>query len=552
MSGLLTTEEPGCISYPNILATRSRSIYFDGLLPPSKLPVRLERIIKGAKDISTYYAAHLTGVPPSGGPRPYGPEVNLFPEPRGSSSEWRLPAPPFLVPALIEALVRSDSYSPITRVVPGEADAFCAHDVYQRGSGTTLTSDSDLLLYDLGQTGSVVFFRDIELDERSASPQLIALKYMPTNIRDGLSLPVDDGLLRLAFESTIDSHLSFEQLLKKAKFPSPPAMGCEYETFTRQYDNTSTWYHLVLASKPSRALPSLDTRISELVLQIDPASAPPDIFGDKEGDLPNSRSEVNMFLPLLLDCPSRISAWETSADIRRLAYAALQLIKKSPCILERRRLQTAFGGKRLELPALADLEGDYTAFYELMTSVRDRLLQTDLQWVVLSIHRDIVVSREHGRQHPLSLGLLQRMATGRLESTSWDFVHFVAQVQGTYYSCRMLQQILSFVSTRLEGNVPGYVSRLQSYLAALPPISSFPTIGDLTDINGQLKDAGGFSCLLDMFGSSEELTAQLESVIDPLKRKTKQTAKKEKFAAEEAKLMPILMNNPFGLLAMDS
>ena len=73
----------------------------------------------------------------------------------------RLPKPPFLVPAVIEALRNSQDWAPLIQVVPGEADTYCAQDVRQNG-GIVLTSDSDLLVQDLGADGRVSFFWDVE------------------------------------------------------------------------------------------------------------------------------------------------------------------------------------------------------------------------------------------------------------------------------------------------------------------------------------------------------------------------------------------------------
>lgn len=65
------------------------------------------------------------------------------------------------MPATIET-IRVSKFGAVLSLVPGEADEWCARDCRAEG-GFALTSDSDLLLYDLGLHGSVVFFSDCEI-----------------------------------------------------------------------------------------------------------------------------------------------------------------------------------------------------------------------------------------------------------------------------------------------------------------------------------------------------------------------------------------------------
>ncbi|KAG7287971.1 hypothetical protein NEMBOFW57_007491 [Staphylotrichum longicolle] len=49
---------------------------------------------------------------------------------------------------------------------------------------------------------------------------------------------------------------------------------------------------------------------------------------------------------------------------------------------------------------------------------------------------------ERGKGYPVSLEVLGQAAKGKLDTCSWDFVHFLALSQATYYSLRMLRQTL--------------------------------------------------------------------------------------------------------------
>ena len=127
------------------------AIYFDGYLPASKSDVRLGRVVESSTASNNYFLFTKIGIGRGSDDRP----------PFLRRKHSRIPIPAFAVPAILEALRSSKRYGHLTHLVPGEADEFCASHVSREG-GALLTSDSDLLLYDLGQTGSVVFFNDIE------------------------------------------------------------------------------------------------------------------------------------------------------------------------------------------------------------------------------------------------------------------------------------------------------------------------------------------------------------------------------------------------------
>lgn len=133
----------------------------------------------------------------------------------------RLPASPFLVPAVLDVLSKSP-YAAITEVVPGEGETFCANHVRVNG-GIALTGDSDMLVYDLGTSGVVAFFKQLECRQRSSdSPSrkdtsktckvLVAELFKPKDIAQRLGL---ENLQRLAFEIKTDSHLKIQTTVRR-------------------------------------------------------------------------------------------------------------------------------------------------------------------------------------------------------------------------------------------------------------------------------------------------------------------------------------------------
>ncbi|KAK7704850.1 hypothetical protein SLS64_008198 [Diaporthe eres] len=200
------------------------AIYFDGYLPASKNDVRLGRVVESSTASNKYFLSTKSGIARDGDARP---------SPRQAYP--RIPVPAFTVPAILEALRTSERYGHLTHLVPGEADSFCADHV-NRGGGALLTSDSDLLLYDLGQHGSVVFLSDIELiTEESEKP--LVLTYSQHAICERLSLePGQQAMLSLAFEMERDPYQKIASWAAQSKKKhSANTYPAEYADFISEY-----------------------------------------------------------------------------------------------------------------------------------------------------------------------------------------------------------------------------------------------------------------------------------------------------------------------------
>lgn len=140
------------------------AIFFDGVLPSSKEPTRFERLNSYRKQLEKFRSLNPSLIADPGTNRRLVPKSS-FSFSSVPEKLTGLPALPFLVPAVIEALGKS-RFRDQTRVVPAEADVYCANHANLNG-GTIFTSDSDLLVYDMAENTSVVLFKDIELIESS-------------------------------------------------------------------------------------------------------------------------------------------------------------------------------------------------------------------------------------------------------------------------------------------------------------------------------------------------------------------------------------------------
>lgn len=405
-----------------------------------------------------------------------------------SKVQEKIPALPFLVPAVIEKLQATPKYATITIVQPGEADLYCARYVKEHG-GIVLTGDSDLLVHDLGAAGSVAFLKDLNVAENLNSKSLRCQVYEIGTIVERLALKPSHGIRPLAFEMVMDAHASFLNLVQRAK-------GCKamteypglYAEFAAEYLALPNDVHVEDSSTSSpdsikSRLRSLDPRISEFVLQFPlPAAAAHLPFERQEGH------EIQIFLPFVIDCPSKTSAWEASTATRQLAYGLLNLITpprhQVSSIIEHRRQQSKESrGREWALPNPEQIEEAVHSLILLCGRIRGELKITgEAAWRAIAFHQDLEFAESTGKS---SLGEIVTAAGTHNKRLSWDVIHFSAQLQGSYYSLRMLKQVLGIV------NACKTAAELSPSLVALS--LSLDTLGSLATLPGFYNDLRSFS-----------------------------------------------------------
>jgi hypothetical protein len=455
------------------------------------------------------------------------------------------PPPPFLVPAVIDALRASPKFGSLVKLVPGEADGFCAEHVRNHG-GTVLTSDSDLLVYDLGEDGGVVFFTDVDLD--AGTQRLVAPQYRPADLCRRLSIKPETGAQHLAFDVSRDSHLTLEQAVERAKRnEAVSAFPEEYSKFIEQYLSPE-----VAPGLKTDQVSVLDPRISELVLRslrVSPASE-----DKKARQISTDDVELTMYLPFLLDSPSRTSAWEASKRVRQLAYAVLQSTHDNniPMVFEMRRLQTVSSGLCVDVPALSEINKLAVSLLALLREIEGLVGTVNHGvWVMLAMYQDIAMTMGRGKGHPLSLELLSQHARGKLDLCSWDYLHSLAQTQATYYSLRMLRQVLDLSAQHNEHMAPlsDTMSGLAKYLSNLPELPDFPSPSTYAETLKVLGEAMGLSCLETICAEHEDVIRPLiESIRKPQNNKKSKKRKATPSAQENTRPRP-RSSNPFDLLA---
>lgn len=549
-----------------------QALYFDGYLPEAKRPVRLERSYRTSsqlKDVFSFYQRdNLPGFDVKG--------------PRTGSL---LPAPAFAVPAVLDALRKSRAYGTVTNIVPGEADTFCAWRAREDGHGTILTSDSDLLVQDLGPNAEVVLFRDIDLprggdeatDLKTTKKKLVVPTYKMATICQRLGLPVPEyhfldsnettcarhmksgkGLYGFAFELSMEPHLGTSELVDRtkqglamAKYPQEYAEFVEQYAFPEELAATVRSYHFN----------DLDPRVAEVAFQ----SIIPSARSYSKTALSKDRS-ILTFAPPLVDSCTRINAWEVSAPIRTLAFSLLQVLPAAKSMGDTvreysRMASMASRGLELELipvDCLLRALDELMALIRLIRNAADR--NSGLQWITLASFYDIRWSKENSKDSACLEVLRQETpSTGVLEQVTWTAMHWLAQIQGTLYSLRVLKQLAAFVqaegetwidstydstadSTSYNAQLSSRLESLGKILETVTPLAAYPTLRTLRDLPARLKTTGALELLVEL--------AELSPISfkpPPGSKKNKDRNKKRKRTGEAPPRVQT-MTNPFAVL----
>ncbi|KAL9635801.1 MAG: hypothetical protein Q9204_002487 [Flavoplaca sp. TL-2023a] len=445
-------------------------VYFDGHLPLHKRPVRLGRLQSCLKDLIKIQTKHPKGLALSNSHYVSSSPLTssqLFDSSHSlHSSLHGLPAPPFLVPAVLDELSQT-KYASITEVVPGEADTFCAKATKDEG-GMILTSDSDMLVYDIGDKNAVVFFTGLEIREdpntTRVSSVLKANVYPTAQIAKRLEVP---SLLLLAYHCKSDPTLSLSQARRRMLQPVQDASL--WQRFKEAYaikdlDGISSAQSLGIEQRSF-----LDPRLSELILQL---SAAP------------GNGAINIYLPFLVDDPSRASAWYVSSFIRQIIYdlvaaraATIQAALPLPTIVEfsRRGLGTV-PSVVSPLPSSHPIaEQKYICdIHTLSFRLRDakarfRTISTMFQYRIFALRESYRWYIINSKNPPSRKSIAPTM-TGHLGSlVQWEDIHLDAQICSVLYALRMVKQFLGYITVEKSGR-EGIVE-LQDTLEDLPPLS---------------------------------------------------------------------------------
>ncbi|KAG5985105.1 hypothetical protein E4U55_001354 [Claviceps digitariae] len=462
------------------------SIFFDGYLPESKLKVRISRMNRLYIQLCNLYESTAQGCPASYVVQDAAePDFKLFEVDVRAAK--KLIDPCFLVPAIIDALQKHEKYRIVTQVVPGEADQFCADDVCKQ-DGTVLTSDSDLLVHNLGH-GRVAFFRDLRENDIS---RITFTSFVPEKIFETIGLRYPEKALQLAYERQLSPRATFSQIVLKSSRPC--SRSTAYLDFQNHFipSKSSNLWEDETCKLPS--LRSSDPRISEMILNFH-------LLRKEESAL----SPIRMFLPPLLECPALKSAWDPSACIRQLAYSLVGhsiISVDDHNVQEFRRVQTlSSSGRKIPLLSLSLMKHRMEEILSCSSKLKGFYNCGNYQfWIALGIAMEMSDSQRQGNISSAVLEIYDRdheiYPVSILTHVSWTDIHIYAQVQGILYSFRILQQVLDCVEQPLKEAV-AVIEDVCSILGQLTPVAYFPDFHDSLRAVKELYSGGILENIMD-------------------------------------------------------
>lgn len=415
------------------------AILFDGALPMAKREERSSRLLQIVKRVTQLNSMHGS---------------MSCPEP----SQLGSMVYPLLAPALMEAL-HTSSFAEATRLVPGEADDFCASYAQDNPRSIIFTSDTDLLLYDYPSEVLVNFLKG---GDTMPGPGLKV--YSPSGICQQLQLK---SLVQFAYAIHNDRWKSASENIREARNNQNTDSPLYLDFRKRYIDKVEAppfFPHCDDSGSLHSSLQGLDARISEFVLQA------MSIGHASTKELPLA---LTVFLPLFIEDPFRSSAWVNGREVRLLAYS---LFAPSRVVVQE-HARKAQGISAEEL-AIMSLEQRTLYATELLntlsTSPIDLSLPSSRYWTLLAAQLALSIT------NPPHASLLVRVVSGRFDNT-WAYVHLLATLQAVLYSLRLLKQCIA-VSLALGNNPSGeglpldIVTQLKNALESLPSIANLFTV----------------------------------------------------------------------------
>ncbi|CAN8103091.1 unnamed protein product [Discula destructiva] len=509
------------------------AIYFDGSLPPSKREERHSRSRQRSAESQKYFLNNISGFRA-------GEDDRQVPR----RSRRSMPDPPFFVPSILETLRSHQKYGLITHLVPGEADPYCANDVQQDG-GMILTSDSDLLLYDLGSTGGVVFLHELQFDYQADPDDTDEVKvieaplYKQSTLCKRLSLePGQLGMLQVGFETkTRPRHGHVLPASQWACLEDEHAAA--FAMFASEYQQSPS-----LQNTTEVPVALLDPRIAEFVMDWQGIRTTKNHPQEQAQDL-------TVWLPFLIDRWDQESAWNMSTTTRQLAYSLCRGSERSDStVMEYRRTMSETSAGQ----AVALVERSETAKgIEDLIAYVDRCIvegdksSTGLRWITICLSLEIGYAAQEGkRSNALELWRQAARSDGLLNSGTWDAVHLAALVQGTLYSFRMLHQVLN--SGKKDLLPSGQAARLKKCLSSLPSIAEFPSVADMRTLFAQLHHGGHLGVLSEVTGC-DDVSFGAETGETSKKRKKKERKQEQKQRDAQSSRAS---SNPFDALSVSA
>ncbi|OJJ45538.1 hypothetical protein ASPZODRAFT_134222 [Penicilliopsis zonata CBS 506.65] len=349
-------------------------------------------------------------------------------------------------------------WSDITVMVAGEADGGCAAASHLLDCAV-LTNDSDLLLYDLGRHGSVIFLDSVEMKKQNTqvptAAEIRAMSLCPSLLSSRLGI---SDIKRFAYELKKNPRESLAVLLQRSKHPASIVnANPAYRHFLKEYQLDAEKQDIMLLEQEQPQ--TLDNRVSEIFWQ----------FKAFDG---SSEHMPRMYLPIINEDPSRKCAWEDGRSYRTIGYSLLNASRQANARFSSVDEYTRKGARIV--PSRIALLDEHQVELELIAfSMRvDTIKRVHLgNTTSVQFWRSFALAEIYGQainkaKNPRPAQLKQFIREGYLEEElDWPSVHLSARVQAIFYSLRILKQLLGVI--KIDQTVMNVAA---STLAGLPPL----------------------------------------------------------------------------------
>lgn len=454
------------------------AIFFDGALPATKKDIRIARLQRYVDSLVAYQALHQEFSKTSR--MGMTDASKAWNSPTLERSRGALPGLPFLVPAIVEGLSKS-VYADVTYVVPGEADGFCVAAARKACAADSskkvviFSNDSDLLVYNCGPQTRVVMFTELGTGEGSSpTASLSGMEFSPAAMAKKAG---KEDLIEVAYQMEKDNIITLNWVLQLLQQGDCDITSIGFQDFKQTYQIDQEQADLELLQNDIEAhlnLVNLDARVSELTHQA------------KAGLTHPSSDGLDMFLPFLLEDPTKKTGWYIGRRSRLAAYE--MILAACGCaattVQEYKRSAGKISVQRL---TSADMSRDTTELWLAQLSTRigsawsrcrsDMNETQKWRFAVMQITLLDMVDEEMLLPLPEEIGAILQCQNAK----DWDLFHLSAQYQAAYYSLRMLVQIWRYIKNKGVPLSRSWLKREADMRAHMHVLDKLPSISDFFD-----------------------------------------------------------------------
>ncbi|KAK3724070.1 hypothetical protein LTR37_001192 [Vermiconidia calcicola] len=429
-----------------------QGIFFDGALPDHKKQTRNDRMQASIDKLVTSRNAQDLINKSTQGSDSDQLNANLIAD--GDSPAWT--PPPFLVPAVVEALSASP-YANRTWIVKGEADEYCAAaatKAWQDGSpvgATIFTNDSDLIIFDFDSAYvRISMIKELKLWDTQELKVAEVLEFEPTVLAKGFK-----SLLPMAYLMQ-DRTVSFNHAFSLVS--TNRAELADYQEFEARYLAKRTVPYLrdlMYCRRTGEYFPQLDARIMEPILQAQDCIAPSPSQAEGTTQSHKTKSpagaisgqekvQLHLYLPTLFEDPAKGSAWRVGEFSRRTAEVLILNSVSMPAatLLEYRRSGSIVHPAEIQKISKSKVDKQLADCLSILRAyIQDESrLQGVSRWRVSLMKLGLRDLAGQGKILPSFDSVVAVLSRDAL--STWGLVHLSAAFQAQFYSLRMLKQVL--------------------------------------------------------------------------------------------------------------